>query len=48
VNYQTLILMMSDAPRYVRRRAGSSDGKDRSAEQEAEEIVGFFRSKLGG
>jgi len=26
--------------------AGSIDGKDRSAEQEAEEIVGFFRSKL--
>ena len=47
VNYQTLILMMSDAPRYVRRHAGKNGGKEQSVEEEAEEIVGFFRSRLG-
>lgn len=48
VNYQTLILMMSDAPRYVRRRAGKTGSCDgnQSSEQEADEIVGFFRSRL--
>lgn len=42
VNYQTLIMMMSDAPRYV------DDTRDdtRSAEEEAGDIVGIFQSKL--
>ena len=49
VNYQTLILMLSDAPRYVRQKRGS--GKcdchpERSAEDEANDIVGFLQSKL--
>lgn len=44
VNYQTLIMMLSDAPHYVRRKKGGDDGK--SAEDEANEIVGFFQSKL--
>lgn len=43
VNYQTLIMMLSDAPRYVRRRSGTSD---KSAEDEAAEIAGFFQSQL--
>ena len=49
VNYQTLIMMLSDVPRYVRRKKGSGDGSrrmDRSAEDEANDIVGFFQSKL--
>lgn len=47
VNYQTLIMMLSDAPRYVRDKSGSSGPADeRSAEDEADGIVGFFQSKL--
>lgn len=49
VNYQTLILMLSDAPRYVRQQGGSvtSDRSlTQSAEDEANDIVGFFQSKL--
>ncbi|UVS46951.1 hypothetical protein NXW99_16595 [Bacteroides faecis] len=43
VNYQTLIMMLSDAPRYVRDKSGSSGPADeRSAEDEADGIVGFF------
>ena len=52
VNYQTLILMLSDAPRYVRRRVSSRDGQpdgevdESSAAKEAGDIVNFFQSKL--
>lgn len=49
VNYQTLILMLSDAPRYVRQKGGSGkcdSHPERSAEDEANDIVGFFQSKL--
>lgn len=45
VNYQTLIMMLSDAPRYVEERVMKKDD-GRSAEDEANEIVGFFRSNL--
>ncbi len=45
VNYQTLIMMLSDAPRYVRRKSGKP-GSGASAEEEAGEIAGFFRSQL--
>lgn len=41
VNYQTLIMMLADAPRYVRKRKD-----DKSAEDEADDIVGFFQSNL--
>lgn len=41
VNYQTLIMMLADAPRYVRKRKGG-----RSAEEEADGIVSFFQSNL--
>lgn len=44
VNYQTLIMMLSDAPKYVRKKKGGDDG--RTAEEEAGDIVGFFQSKL--
>nr|WP_230329122.1 hypothetical protein [Parabacteroides merdae] len=49
VNYQTLIMMLSDAPRYARRKKGGGDDSrrtDRSAEDEADDIVGFFQSRL--
>lgn len=43
VNYQTLIMMISDAPRYVGRKEGKSS---KTAEEEATDIANFFRSKL--
>jgi hypothetical protein len=41
-------MMLSDAPRYVRRKVKGTGGSSSaaSAEDEANEIVGFFRSKL--
>ena len=44
MNYQTLIMMLSDAPRYVKRKQQEDDG--RTAEDEANDIVGFFQSNL--
>jgi len=49
VNWQTLIVMLSDAPRYVRKRgsvSGNGSENERSVEEEANELVGFFQSKL--
>lgn len=52
VNYQTLILMLSDAPRYVRRRVTSAEGQpgegvdEKNAAKEAGDIVNFFQSNL--
>lgn len=43
VNYQTLIMMIADAPRYVDARRAPGG---RSAEDEASEIVGFYQSQL--
>lgn len=40
VNYQTLIMMLNDAPRYVHK------DEENSAEDDAAEIAGFFQSKL--
>lgn len=45
VNYQTLIMMLSDAPRYVSCKATKAVS-DASIEEEAEEVAGFFRSHL--
>lgn len=44
VNYQTLIMMLSDAPRYVKNKQQDDDGK--TAEDEANDIIGFFQSNL--
>ena len=41
VNYQTLIMMLSDAPRYVRDKSSGTDRREKSAEEEAREIAGF-------
>lgn len=43
VNYQTLIMMLSDAPRYVKKK---TKNRTNTAEEEGDEIVGYFRSKL--
>jgi len=42
VNYQTLIMMIADAPRYVKKK----DKQTNSAEEEAGDIVSFYRSNL--
>ena len=44
VNYQTLIMMIADAPRYVDRK--KKEPETRSAEDEASDIVGFYQSQL--
>lgn len=46
VNYQTLIMMLSDAPHYVSKRKNGKHKDERSAKEEADDIVGFFQSKL--
>lgn len=46
VNYQTLIMMMSDAPRYVSGKRGQTDRANKTAEDEASDIANFFRSRL--
>ncbi|MBQ8937755.1 MAG: hypothetical protein IJ066_08570 [Bacteroidaceae bacterium] len=43
VNYQTLIMMIADAPRYVEAKTKK---ENQSAEDEAAGIVGFFQSRL--
>ena len=43
VNYQTLIMMLSDAPRYV---SNEERKRHQSAEDEAAEIAGFFQSRV--
>ena len=45
VNYQTLIMMIADAPRYVDQK--EKEKENRSAEEEANDIVGFYQSQLG-
>lgn len=52
VNYQTLVMMLSDAPRY--RSAGERDrnghrasgGAELTAEEEAAQVAGLFASSL--
>lgn len=52
VNFQTLIMMLSDAPRYVDdnrtnpANRTNQKGHNETAEEEAEGIVGFFQSNL--
>ena len=48
VNYQALIMMLSDAPRYVRRKVNGTGGDSSavSAEDEANNIVGFSEVNL--
>ena len=40
VNYQTLIMMLADAPRYVRKR------KESEREEGGDDVLGFFQSNL--
>lgn len=44
VNFQTLIMMLSDAPRYVDSK--QANGSTQSPEGEARDIVAFFQSNL--
>lgn len=44
VNFQTLIMMLSDAPRYIEDKQAKEDKQ--SPEGEASEIVAFFQSNL--
>ena len=44
VNFQTLIMMLIDAPRYVDSKEQKK--ADQTEEEEAEGIVGFFQSNL--
>lgn len=54
VNYQTLVMMLHDAPKYVRRSVadskvpqGAGGGIDpESAAREAGDIVNFYQSNL--
>lgn len=49
VNYQTLIMMLSDAPRYVGCSKKASSKKvsgELDAEAEAAEVANIFRSNL--
>lgn len=48
VNYQTLIMMLSDAPRYKGGHKASQSNKTAgaTAEDDAREVEGFFRSNL--
>lgn len=50
VNYQTLIMMLSDAPRFKPARRSEKGSKGRiegaTAEDEATQIANFFRSNL--
>lgn len=41
-------MMLSDAPRYIETgdKPKEADGMERSAEDEANEIVGFYKSDL--
>lgn len=42
VDYQTLIMMLSDAPKYIKKKQEDN----RTEEEEAADIVGFYKSKL--
>ena len=44
VNFQTLIMMLSDAPRYIDGKQATAD--EQSPEGEASDIVAFFQSNL--
>lgn len=50
VNYQTLIMMLSDAPRFKSAKRGKNGMNSRiqaaTAEDEASQIANFFRSNL--
>ncbi|PIK20104.1 hypothetical protein [Prevotella intermedia] len=42
VNYQTLIMMLADAPRYIKKKKESKEEK----EEEADNVLDFFQSNL--
>lgn len=46
VNYQTLMMLLADAPRYVKKKI--CDDYPNGNDREEDEVLGFFQSKLGG
>jgi hypothetical protein len=40
VNYQTLLMMLSDAPRYITQKGNGNKGKSKKMAE------GFFRSRI--
>lgn len=42
VNYQTLMMMLADAPRYIKKKKESKEEK----EEEADNVLDFFQSNL--
>lgn len=44
VNYQTLIMMLSDAPRYIKVK--DDEDMETDAVDEAKNIISFFQSNL--
>ena len=44
VNYQTLIMMLSDAPRYIKVK--DDEDTEMDAVDEAKNIISFFQSNL--
>lgn len=49
VSYQMLIMMLSDAPRYVgcnKKTTNDKTTNDKTTEEEAAEVANFFRSNL--
>ncbi|MBQ8520876.1 MAG: hypothetical protein IJ456_05775 [Bacteroides sp.] len=44
VNYQTLIMMLSDAPRYIKVK--DDEDTETDAVDEAKNIISFFQSNL--
>lgn len=46
INYQTLVMMLSDAPRYVGGKGEGRTSRNKPAEAEAGDIANFFASNL--
>ncbi|MEZ3549642.1 hypothetical protein [Duncaniella muris] len=44
VNYQTLRMMLADAPHYERRRKGKPDCKGKGVKPKS--VAGFFQTRL--
>jgi hypothetical protein bfra3_16098 len=43
VNYQTLIMMLADAPRYIKKKTAQNGKDDR---KNGDDVLGFFQSNL--
>jgi hypothetical protein len=49
VNYQTLLMMLADAPRYIDgEQAGEFSKDNKTSSKQPKTVIGFFQSKLNG